>query len=342
MQFQHRHYSDRCGFTLIELLVVISIIALLIAILLPALGRAKELASRAVCSSNVRSIVQSMDIYGQSNKGVYPCTPGNPIGVYWNAATGVSGVSQVPGKSGPSTMQYYYMPNATKNPKASPLQCLWLLVLSGQMTPKSFLCPSDPFATVPSLQYGTSSTTGGATSYVCFGFTSPSQTTYGPNGQGESYSIAAPWQYDGQPGAWWTTKNGSTDLPLVSDIAPESATGSGNLNRITNTLPSGNTYGNYIYNSGNHNGDGQNVGFGDGHVSWETNPYCGQDNDNIFCYDSASNQVGQSGLNFQATSLTNYGGWHQFCAQGVQPNQSPFDITMVPVLDFSNRSPPRW
>ncbi len=51
------------AFTLIELLVVISIIALLISILLPALGRAREQGKTAVCISNLRSILQSTQMY---------------------------------------------------------------------------------------------------------------------------------------------------------------------------------------------------------------------------------------------------------------------------------------
>src|ERR1041384_2751117 len=60
------------GFTLIELLVVVGIIALLISILLPSLGKAKELANRVYCAANLRGMVQSLNIYGQENNDVFP------------------------------------------------------------------------------------------------------------------------------------------------------------------------------------------------------------------------------------------------------------------------------
>ncbi|MCF7957125.1 MAG: type II secretion system GspH family protein [Phycisphaerae bacterium] len=60
------------GFTLIELLVVISIIALLVAILMPALGKAKKQAQNAVCQSNMKTYGLVISMYLQENEGAFP------------------------------------------------------------------------------------------------------------------------------------------------------------------------------------------------------------------------------------------------------------------------------
>ncbi|GAB4194447.1 MAG: hypothetical protein Kow00105_08670 [Phycisphaeraceae bacterium] len=62
----------RDGFTLIELLVVISIIALLVGILLPALGAARRSARSAVCLSNLRSAGQALATYAADSKDWIP------------------------------------------------------------------------------------------------------------------------------------------------------------------------------------------------------------------------------------------------------------------------------
>ena len=60
------------GFTLVELLVVVAIIALLVSILLPALGKARESAKKVVCVSNTKQIALGCMVYLEDNELRYP------------------------------------------------------------------------------------------------------------------------------------------------------------------------------------------------------------------------------------------------------------------------------
>ena len=92
--------SKHNGFTLIELLVVIAIIAILAAMLLPALANAKEKGKRAKCTSNLRQIGIGLQLYAEENRDYLPqWSPADPSkgqalwDLAWSMAAGLAGGS---------------------------------------------------------------------------------------------------------------------------------------------------------------------------------------------------------------------------------------------------------
>src|ERR1700685_1506079 len=87
----------RTAFTLVELLVVIGIIAILVAVLLPALNKARQAAQETQCMSNLRQVGFGFQIYADANKGLLP--EDGPDG-------STSGVKNLIGRNNPNEAPY--------------------------------------------------------------------------------------------------------------------------------------------------------------------------------------------------------------------------------------------
>ncbi|NNM84996.1 MAG: prepilin-type N-terminal cleavage/methylation domain-containing protein [Phycisphaerales bacterium] len=343
------------AFSLVELLVVITIISILIALLLPALAGARELANRLECASNERQVLLAMSAYADENLSTFPVTPWMGGGPYlWNPPISVNRL-YINANTPQAVANDMYLPG--ENLGAPVPTCgLWILVLQGYGAPGSFICPSDPIAYDVSRIFNTNATSPLWQFNWNFGVGSkPTRMPtpyisgngiYNPFGAGLSYSMAFPYVWEGgvqvssTVGRWWTSQGATADVPLISDMAPTDGSGTngdgpgaGMAERITTVLPAANSYGAYIFNSGNHNGAGQNVGFGDGHVTWETSPYVGQLNDNIFTYSRTPGTNGTADKN--QVGMSPQGGSILMHAPVIGQSSSPFDTCMVPCREVN-------
>jgi prepilin-type processing-associated H-X9-DG protein len=240
----------RCSrrvFSLVEILVVIGIIGLLIGILLPAVEKVRHRSYLTACESNLRSIGHAMSLYANDNQGHYPRTiyvPGAPICF----GTGTAAANPF-GTGGPA-------PNDIT-------AALFLLARTQDLPLATFTCPyNDVYSYEPDKADVS---------------THSNFTNFRVN---LGYSLADPYPDEAatKAGFEWTTK-----LPASFAIAGDKNPGiKGNDDDVTAAVANAPEWEMKKSRSNNHEKDGQNVLYADGHVSWELNPLCGANQDNIF------------------------------------------------------------
>jgi prepilin-type N-terminal cleavage/methylation domain-containing protein len=252
------------AFTLIELLVVVAIIALLIAILLPALARAREMARRAICASNLRQTGLALSTYASSNSEKFP-------GVRKDSSTWtINAINYNQSPDYQSAWRSVSDPDCTTLTNNKNLvtvgAAMWLLCRSNQATPKVFVCPSvkgkanleDP---LPS----------GSPKGYCDFYCDQSGKRLGAL---MTYSFHNPWASQG-----WS-----------SSAKPAFVIGGDENNGAT---PDNASLDDPSTNSVNHNTEGENLLAVDASVKWSKTPRVGVNDDNV--YTSNQPQSGTAG-----------------------------------------------
>jgi prepilin-type N-terminal cleavage/methylation domain-containing protein/prepilin-type processing-associated H-X9-DG protein len=263
------------GFTLVELLVVISIIALLMAVLLPALSKARSLAQRIVCSNHLKTLMTANFIYSQSCDGAFVPINYESTGITTGSRGSVATTITTPWMQ--NTLFRKIMLMGLRHDAGSISTVTSAEAQSEFAVQKEYLCPSDDIS--KNIANGVSTVNANTVSvsygYNCTEFVVQygNVAAYGPSNWTKIPAIGNTAQsikraseklafVDGID--WWVGWDGA-DYREGWDVYHQATIGTYRHDAGT-VYPAGSTlvYGPTLYR---HN-EGANVAFYDGHVSY--------------------------------------------------------------------------
>lgn len=264
------------GFTLIELLVVISIIALLLAILMPALSKVKKLADRLMCGTNLKGLGLALHTYATDYEDDFPVQGRDGNHIWANRTGGWDNINK----------------NWSNDNDLTVAASLFMLVREEDVTPASFICrggseqefdglnPTNNYDIVELWDFG-GGPHGPATEHVSYSYQQPYQpnpgfAAYPPSANAQpKLAIMAdrnPWSDETltymQGAAAMDNPLGLVDIIAILD---------GSDNEFSSNDPEI-----QVGNSAAHDREGQNVLFNDGHVKFEKRPDAAVQKDNIY------------------------------------------------------------
>jgi prepilin-type N-terminal cleavage/methylation domain-containing protein len=246
----------RAAFTLVELLVVIGIIALLVAILMPSLTRAREQANKIKCMANLRELGIAMSYYANNehDHGYPRVTFRNDQHLQLDNAGYLLDEKNQFGGSG------YVGDNNVPS-------AFFLLFRSQKINPWLMVCPST--GNTPGFLYEDRTTS----------------CNWQDISRGDiSYSMATPYPTAAaeKDGFIWKVNRLPPQFVLIADINPGTR-GMGVIpNNVLGPLHTASDSEMRAANSNNHRNKGQNVLYSDLHVEFSTTPYCGAQHRNGF------------------------------------------------------------